>query len=137
MKLNFTGNLSDQLAEITDPNTYNLLNPRDLEGRVRVAYFSGTSTSDECLLTVVPKGARIIGGTFVGSADSSLEFREFSSSNVASGNPLVVLASSSAGHNDLSDSDGFGEVLQWDGALLLTSDAPSEEFRGVLLYVVD
>lgn len=66
--MNFsTEYLSDQMALVGDPSSTQFLSSRDLEGRVRVAYFSGELSGSVVglSLTVLPKGARIVGGVFI------------------------------------------------------------------------
>jgi hypothetical protein len=68
-RIQFTTNLSQQMAQVNEESS-SFLNPIDLEGRVRIAWFNVTKPANTVFaadsliaLTKLPAGARIVSGT--------------------------------------------------------------------------
>lgn len=148
--------LSDELSKIVDPGNYEFLAPRDLEGRIRVAYFTGTNKDapEEVGVAVLPKGARLLGGNIRGYLSSTeaavlnLEVRVVCpvcdtsvpacEEKLMSEGGVTLSFCLGLGYN-LS---AHGKVLPNDGLLLVKAEQTGSDFGqlryvGEIFYVVD
>lgn len=126
-----------------------LLDPRDLVGRVRLAYFSytvpassGPGSTDTLVLCRVPNLARIIAGTLVVSAlgTSCAASIGYAGATTRYGSALAVAAAGATAFAATA-AQNYGDELTAQQDMLLTfsgaAPAAAGTIQGHFLYVVD
>jgi hypothetical protein len=157
-RIAFTNVLSDQIAQSNGENS-SFLHPRDLEGRMRVAWFSYTKPLNTAIalnsvlaLTKLPAGARIIRGEIrheafgAGATASPVLYAKdgtaITSDTALGGAPVSIAATGEKVFGVTQATSGYvtpsrETVLGLKAMAAWPSEAATRTLSGFVQYVVD